>query len=346
MNSPLARRFVPRVGGWALSLALGLGAPVALAQTPDTGVSWEEADGTANFKATQYYKAGTASFGKKDFEAALEAFRNSYGVVKSPNSRLMVVRSLYELGRYREAYEEARVLAGEAETAAAKAQKYEAAVDAAAVELKAAKGKLAFVVIEPEAKAAGAQVTLNGEEVAPDRWGQEILVDPGPVEVVLTTDAGSVTEKGEAKVGEVVELKPAQENDAPKEASVPVPVEAGDGGYSGPDRTAMAIIAGSVGVIGMTNFGIFGLLANGQFSRLDDLCDDGICDPSLETEADNGRTYQTVANVSLGLGVAGLAAGAGLFLWEILDPAESTEEAAARPQLHVGPGSVMVTGTF
>lgn len=351
MNSPLTRRFVPRLGGMALSLALGLGAPVALAQTagsqtPDTGVSWEDADGTANFKATQYYKAGTAAFGKKDFEAALEAFRNSYGVVKSPNSRLMVVRSLYELGRYQEAYEEAQILAQEAETAAAKADKYKAAVDAAAVELQAAKSKLAFVVIKPQAKAPGAKVTLNGEEVAADRWGQEILVPAGPVEVVMTTEAGSVTEKGEAKVGEVVELKPAQK-EAPKEAPAPVQVEVSDdGGYDGPDRIALALIAGSVGVVGMTNFGIFGLLSNGQYQRLEDLCNDGICDPSLEAEADNGRTYQIVANVSLGLGVAGLAAGAGLFIWELLDPAESSEEAAERPQLYVGPGSVMVTGTF
>lgn len=351
MNSPLARRFVPRLGGMALSLALGLGAPVALAQTPsatpDTGVSWEEADGTANFKATQYYKAGTASFNKKDFDAALEAFRNSYGVVKSPNSRLMVVRSLYELGRYQEAYEEARVLSQEAETAAAKADKYKAAVDAAAVELKAAKAKLAFVVIKPQATAPGAKVTLNGEDVAADRWGQEILVPAGPVEVVMTTEAGTVTEKGEAKVGEVVELKLAQK-EAPKQAPAPVQVEmsADDGGYDGPDRIALALIAGSVGVVGMTNFGIFGVLSNGQYSRLEDLCNDGICDPSLETEADNGRTYQIVANVSLGIGVAGLAAGAGLFIWELLDPAESSEEAAERPQIHVGPGSMMVTGTF
>jgi len=347
VNSSLARCSLPRAGAWALSLALGLGAPAALAQTPDGGVSWEDADGTANFKATQYYKAGTASFNRNDFAAALEAFQNSYGVVRSPNSRLMIVRSLFELGRYEEAYREAQELAEEAESAAAKAEKYKPAVEAASVELKAAKAKLAFVVIQPSAEAAGAEVSLNGEPVPAEQWGQEILVDPGPIEVVMTTEGGTVTEKGEAKIGEVVELKPTQKG-APEEAPAPVQmrVDTGDGGYSGPDRTSMAIIAGSVGVLGMTNFGIFGLLANGQFSRLEDLCEGRTCDPELETEADSGNTYQLVANVSLGIGVAGLAAGAGLFIWELLDPAESSEEAAERPQLHVGPGSVMLTGTF
>ncbi|MEM1031697.1 MAG: hypothetical protein AAF928_07430 [Myxococcota bacterium] len=367
------------LGGWGLFGGLGLGAVLGLAivvhdvegalaqpppsassssqpavteeRTPTTGVPWDEADGTANYKATQYYKAGISLFERKDFTGALAQFRSSYGEVRSPNSRLMVVRSLFELGRYEAAYREAMVLEEEAKNAAAKSpQKYEAAVTAAATELSAVKKKLAFVVVQAP---AGATVTLNGDALPAARWGEAIIVAPGPVEVRMSRAApgvAPVTESADAKAGQTVTLTLSAAETPPPAPKTPVGSEtatvAVDDGYAGPDRISMAVVAGSVGVLGMATFGIFGALANGQFSRLEDLCDGTSCPERLEEEAEAGQRYQTAANVSVVVGALGLAGGAGLVLWEVLEPEAAAPRGDRALHWSVGPGSVSVSGRF
>jgi hypothetical protein len=339
---------------WLLSLIAALSAvPVASAQplappvseTSSAGVAWDEADKAQTFQATQLYKAALEDFNRKRFEPALEKFRRSYAVVKSPNSRLMIVRSLANLERNLEAYYEALTLRLEAEEAAGKSEKYAAALIAAQDEIDALETKLALVVVDAKAPPS-ARLTVNGEPLLPERWGDAFVVEPGPLLVVLTTETGEVHESAEARVGEKLTLTLV-----PRPAPRPVPRVApppeappDDGGYGGPDRKVLALVAGSIGVVGVVNFGIFGMLSNGQLERLEIRCDRRQCDPELEEEADKGRTYQTVANVSLGVGAPFLAAGAGLLLWDLLDAPD--EDAASAARLTVGPGSLGLSGSF
>jgi hypothetical protein len=94
-------------------------------------------------------------------------------------------------------------------------------------------------------------------------------------------------------------------------------------------------------------------MASSTYSDLEDQCPDGVCSPDLESDADSGRTYQTVANVSLVFGIVGIAAGAGLIVWDLVDPspsdapaAEDEATASVRPQLVVGPGAIGLRGSF
>ena len=121
--------------------------------------------------------------------------------------------------------------------------------------------------------------------------------------------------------------------------------------YSGPDRKMMAYIAGGAGGLGILMFGIFGLLSNSQFGRLESACSNNQCDASLESVRDRGDAYQTVANVSLVFGLVGLAGGGGLFVWDMMDKPDGGDKGTARsgiqkPQLAIGPGSVTFTGSF
>src|SRR5690606_17888793 len=148
------------------------------------------------------------------------------------------------------------------------------------------------------------------------------------IEVVLASPKGEIRESGTAAIGEQLELTLVPKAAPPPKKAAPAtaPPDTATSGYDGPDRRILALAAGGVGVLGMVNFGLFGRLANGQCERLAIRCDGSTCDPDLEEEADTGRTYQTVANVSVGIGAAFLAAGAGLFLWDLLDtPAETSE---------------------
>jgi hypothetical protein len=56
---------------------------------------------------------------------------------------------------------------------------------------------------------------------------------------------------------------------------------------------------------------------------------------------DTGRTYQTVANIGLGVGIAGLAAGTTLFF---LSRGESKDD--AKVAVGVGFGTASVRGRF
>ena len=110
----------------------------------------------------------------------------------------------------------------------------------------------------------------------------------------------------------------------------------------------------------MLKFAIFGGMASSTYSDLSDSCPGKVCTADRESDADSGRTYQTVANVTLVIGLVGLAAGAGLIVWDLVDD-EGTAEgddatdgdatdaeslAAVRPQLVVGPGAIGLRGSF
>jgi hypothetical protein len=145
-------------------------------------------------------------------------------------------------------------------------------------------------------------------------------------------------------------VEPVVTEPVPEPAPPPAPVEPlgaapGEGeGYTGPDRVMLAVIAGGVGVVGIGMFGIFGALSNSMISRLESACpNENSCDPKHEKTADRGRTYQTVANAGLGIGIVGLAAAGGMVLWMFLQP--DAEEAQSARVL-VGPGSFLVQGSF
>jgi hypothetical protein len=74
-------------------------------------------------------------------------------------------------------------------------------------------------------------------------------------------------------------------------------------------RPVSYIVAG-VGVAGLAAFGILGTLSDKEFSRLQSACPNGKgCDPGYRDNATRGQTYQTIANVSLGVGAAALVSG-------------------------------------
>jgi hypothetical protein len=304
-------------------------------------------------QATQKFTSGKAAFQNKRFEEALTLFRESYAMVKSPNSHLWIVYALTELGRVGESYDEALAVSAEAEAAAAKNPKYAQTAQAARDEVQKLRARVAMVTVQvPESAGAEAKLSVAGKEVARDSWGKPMPVTPGSVEIVLTTSQGTTERKmvdvkggGEATVS----LEPAAPAAPTGPVQPAVPTEPTEEGGGLGTKATIGIVVGAVGVAGMLSFAIFGGLTSGEYSTLQDRCPDNNCPPSQTADGDTGRTYQTVANVSLGIGIAGIAAGAGLIIWDLAAGGDAEPEGqpqSTTPEVAVGPGSIVVHGRF
>lgn len=90
--------------------------------------------------AQKMFEAGDGLYESGRFEDAIAAFKNSHDLVSSPNSRLMLARSLREAGRNSEACREFRGTIGDAE---ASGGRYPEALQAAQSELKALEAQMA-----------------------------------------------------------------------------------------------------------------------------------------------------------------------------------------------------------
>jgi hypothetical protein len=346
--------------GLILTLALGLILPLALGvapaaaqppadldRTPLDGVPEDAADKATKFQASEYHKAGVAAWKGNRFGEALRMFRQGYGIVRRAETRLMIARTLAAQNRPAEAFDEA--VAASAEAAPPIAGQAEQLV-------ASLQQKVAIVTVEVTGGLEGTAVVVNGKPLDEAKWGNPIPLLPGTVTVVATNTGGEVTETAEVAAGAESTIKvvaPGKPAPAVAAPVAPEPVAApaqastsgdGAGAWFMDHRRSIGIVTATAGGIFLINFGIFGLLSNGQADRLEHFCPDpNDCDPRFSDDRDRGRRFQTVANVMVGLGAVTLAAGAGLIVWDLLDDGGGTTEAA---RLTIGPGTVAVEGSF
>jgi hypothetical protein len=170
-------------------------------------------------------------------------------------------------------------------------------------------------------------VSNDGKETAKDvtaTAGGETAVDLSPA-------AGAPAETSQAKAG--------------GEASAKLDTTSGK-----PKLRTWAYVAGGVGVAGVATFAIFGLMNNSKHNKLQDQCKNNVCPPDLQSDADAGKRDQTIANIGLVVGVAGLATGTVLYLMSGKNKEQvSHHEPKRGPRVDgvsVGYRSVLVSGSF
>jgi hypothetical protein len=298
--------------------------------------------------ARAFFQTAMEAHNDKRFEEALAAFRGSYDKVASPNAHLMIVRTLASMGRNAEAYREAVLTRREAEQEAEVDEKYKQTVEAAQLEIDKLRPQIGLLTLQGTGGAdPGATLTVAGNTVEQSDWSEPIAVEPGSVSVELTgrpAQQVDVAAGGDASI----DLSPPVAEDAPP----PAPKETETESFIVENRRIIAYAAGGVGVANLILYGVFGGLALKKHGDIKDQCDpNNVCPASLQGEADTGKTYRTMANVSFAIGLVGIAVGVGFFTWDLLDPKEEgasgdgegggddPDELAARPQLIVGPGS-------
>ena len=167
------------------------------------GASVDEADWRQRAEANRRFRQGKNAFDAGKYEAALKGFRRSYNIVASPNSHLMIARSMIKLGRKLEAYSELDAVIVEAEAAKNK-KKYGKTAEAARGEQEQLESELAFVTVE-----MGTSASINQKPITPEQWGQPIALQPGTYEVVVSTKTtGEERKKLNLKPGEKVTISP------------------------------------------------------------------------------------------------------------------------------------------
>ena len=190
----------------ALTVGTALGAPKSVT---------EATTADKNAAAAAYRKA-MADFDKNDLEKALEGFRRSYDIVRSPNSHFMIARTLARLGRNVEAYEELNGTIAEADGLG---DKYEDTVHAAYAKLDEIKPRIGFVVVTVANAPKGTVAVVGDETIDEKRFGKQVPALPGETTV-------TVTPPGKAKRTQKVTVEAGSEATVRFDLSAPPPEEA------------------------------------------------------------------------------------------------------------------------
>lgn len=286
----------------ALVAAAGLGvallaAPAATAQTKD------EID-----QARVNFQEGVALSAANNCAAALAKFQAVTRVRRTPQVLFNIGECEERLGKLVSALGNFRLAASAAE-GDRKAKDVLANVGARIETLEQRIPKLA---IRRGEGARTSTILLDGVELGASEISAEIPVDPGPHVVVARVDDREVwretvaLDERDTKTVEVA-IQPPPAEPPPAEPPPPPPVEPKPVEKRSRVPAFVALGAGiASGAVGAVFLGLRG----GTLSDLDDLCGgDTSCPPSARSTYDKGRLYTGVAEVTLGLGVAGLATG-------------------------------------
>ena len=182
---------------------------------------------------------------------------------------------------------------------------------------------------------SGVRVSIDGIAVEAEHEGAAIPVDPGrhvfhfEREGLPSVDREIVVRQGEKDrildVSFALESRAASASTSPPASAADTSKpEPSDDGKPGPLRP-YAYAAGGVGAAGIIGFMVFGLVGKGQQSDLER----SGCSPNCSADSvDSVKTKYILADVSLGLGIAGLGAGVALFF--LSQPHAGHSEHAAR----------------
>lgn len=317
-----------------LALSMTFGAPRARA----AGAPITSASAAQKKTASQHFVAGMKASQAGDPTQALSEFQASYDAVASPNSHLMIARTLATLGRLGQAYVAYSQTVDEANAASQTDPKYKRTAKAAESERDQLKSRVAFVSVTVSGATANDQLVVAGRTVPHSDWAQPIAVTPGSVQIELRSANGPAqTRTLTAAVGTTSNVSLSSGPAQTPAGTTPLPPS----GTKSNTRT-LAYIAGGVGAAGLVTFTIFGLLDNSKYSDLQSVCRNNVCPANRKSDANTGQTYQTVANVGLGVGIVGLATGAVLYFVS----SRKERASASTPHIDVGLHSVRVTGTF
>lgn len=292
--------------------------------------------------ARKQLQLGIDLFKAQKYDEALEMLRMSHEKVASPNTRLMIANTLVKLDQLVEAYRELQQVLEEAEPLALGESKYERTVEAARAVLKSLDSKLGFVQLRP-----GATISMDGDVLSGHPWSEPLPVLPGRRTFQLALDNGQQREvRVDVMAGQTVEVDlslepPTVEQVPPPEPAPPLPpVERAAVSYE-----ALAWSGVAVAAVGAASFAVFGALSSSRHQQLLDECAGTQCPASLREVAEEGRTYQTLANVGLGVGVVGLIGATTFFVLDSQD-SEGERGIVASTRVGVSHRGVLLQGSF
>jgi pentatricopeptide repeat protein len=318
----------------AFVLATSLGSNAAWAQS-------DEDRATARAAATE----GATAFQEGHFDKAIDLFTRAEGLVHAPPHLLYLARSYMKLGRLVHAHE-VYVKMQREDLAANAPRAFVDAQAAGAEDMKALEARLPRVkVVVQGTTSDAATVTIDGTVLSAAAVGLPRPMDPGHHDFVAKAEgrkSGSFSLELKEGAQETVTLTLDRE-DTPEPAPGPAPAPAGEGSGT----KTLAYVAWGVGAVGLVTGTIFLLSNRSNRDDADALCPNGACPASKRSDIqeldDSADRAATLAWISYGVGIAGIAAGTALFFLSGPRKAQATT-ASVRPW--VGPRSVGLVGRF
>ena len=281
---------------------------------------------------------------RKQPNEALAVLDESLTLLDSPNTRLLRAHALRDLGRKAEAMEVYHLVERQAgDKVRAGEQRFRPTLAEAGRHIALLKIELGQVEVRDVP--SGAEVSLAGRKLEPVSGQVLAWSAAGPSLVVLRSDDGREKSADiEVKPGEVTSVTLALPAPAPVPVAPPAPSELPPPDSDEPDGEPTAgppVHAWIAGGLGLLGFGLFAGLGASSAATASDLeaCAPR-CPESLRGDADEAATQQLVANVGLGVGIAGVTAFGVLWLVDALTgdgDGEGADESVA-----IGPGAIRV----
>jgi hypothetical protein len=262
-------------------------------------------------QATARFQTALARFDAQEFAEALPLFQQAWQLTRSPNARFYVARCLIELGRHTEAYAELNGVIADA--TAANDPRYVPTRSAAQTELATLEPRISTLSITLPEPTSGLIVTLDGSPLGLAQLREPLVLEPGvhqlkaqatgmqPQDLTLELKAGRAQSVP-------LRFTPAR-TESPKPAAPSPPKATGLGTVR-----AAGLVTGGVGVAALGVFAVTGVMAKSKYDSVQGACGGTRCvGDSYGAEIDQGKSLQTIANVSIVFAGLAIATGGALF---------------------------------
>jgi hypothetical protein len=292
----------------------------------------------------ELFQQGRDLFLSGRYDEALPLLERAFADNPSPNSELLIARSLRFMGKLGEAYERFDHAQAEAARRVAEGEdRYGITVENATRERDELRTEIALLELSVADDVPNAALEVDGKATpASELRGRKLALLPGTVRVVASApDHKSVTREVTLAAGATVMLElvlPLLEAPPPPPPlpppPPPPPVE-----RPLDWKVPTAIAAGGLGVIAFVTAGVFGASAQSAYDDLDDSCAPN-CGDSDRAAADAGQRDQILSNVFVVMGAASVVAAGVLTVFVITDDRPS----GAALRVDAQPGGLRLIG--
>jgi hypothetical protein len=320
-------------------------------------------------EAKRLYAQGAALYVAGQYGEALDVLQNSYKLVPSPNSELVIARCLRELGRLVEAQE--RFVSAELEArrrAAEGAPKYAQTANSAATEGAAVRSVLGTIRIqiaglEPDTKVAVDGVTTDvppeGELIVWHTTGEATIsmrsASGLEQKQVVTVRAGAEVTVGFGRPEPAPPPEPRAPVRPPPEIPGPAtgnPAEpighlASTSSQGANWAEGAAVASGAVAVLGAGMFAGFRFASHAAYQDLFNTCGKTVsCGPADLPKANAGKTDLVIANISLAVGSVAAAATVTFVVIALSRPSPAATSHSGQWRLLVGAATIGIARQF
>lgn len=208
-----------------------------------------------------------------------------------------------------------------------------------------------LVIAVADTEPAALQVQQDGAEVGRAGWNTPIPVDPGEHQIVALVPGAKprrvsaiITDKPQTVTVKfpAIEYLPKEEMPAapePAGGAAPIGVSTDPRSDFAKHQRTVAIVVGSIGVVGLGVGSAFGLMAKSTYDKSDPHCLANHCDSPGHDFRQSALSKATVSDIAFGVGAAAIAGG--VVLWLTAPKAEPSSAARVTPV--IGPKIALIS---